>query len=274
MVEPVRAGTPDTVAAMSNVLLDVADGIARLTLNRPDAANGIDLPMAGELLERALELRARPDVRVVILTGAGARFCGGGDVRSFADAADPERLLREITVPLHSAISILAALDAPVIASVRGSAAGAGLGLVGASDLVLAAASTKFVMAYTGIGLTPDGSTTWFLPRLVGLRRAVELSLTNRVLSAAEAVEIGLITRVVDDEQLAAETEALALTLAAGPTRAYGSVKRLFAASLTSTLESQMARESDAIAAAGATADGREGIRAFVEKRRPSFTGG
>lgn len=258
---------------MPNVLLEVTDGIARLTLNRPDAANGIDLAMAEELLGHALDLRARTDVRVVVLTGAGARFCGGGDVRSFGDADDLGRLLRAITLPLHSAISVLTGLDAPVVTAVQGSAAGAGLGLVAASDLVLAGASAKFVMAYTGIGLTPDGSTTWFLPRIVGLRRAVELSLTNRVLGAEEAAAMGLITRVVDDGELVEQTDALARQLAAGPTRAFGSVKRLFAASMESTLESQMMRETEAIAAAGATPDGREGIRAFVEKRRPGFTG-
>jgi len=258
---------------MSDVLLEVSGGIAHLTLNRPEASNGISLSLAGDLLDRALELRSRSDVRVVVLTGAGPRFCAGGDVRSFADADDTTRLLREVTVRLHGALTVLAGLDAPVIAAVQGSAAGAGMGLVASSDLVLAGESAKFVMAYTGIGLTPDGSTTWFLPRIIGMRRAVELSLTNRVLTAAEALDIGLITKVVADEALAAETEALAMTLAAGPTGAYGAVKRLFAASLSSTFESQMTRESDAIAAAGSTADGKEGIASFVEKRRPTFTG-
>ncbi len=192
-----------TVRSVPDVLLDIDDaGIARLTLNRPDAANGIDTSLARALLAAAEELAERSDVRVVVLTGAGARFCGGGDVRSFAGADDTAALLREITGPLHRAIELLTALPAPIVAAVQGSAAGAGMGLVAASDLVVSAASSKFVMAYTGIGLTPDGSTTWFLPRLVGYRRAVELALTNRVLSAAEAREIGLITEVVDDDAL------------------------------------------------------------------------
>jgi 2-(1,2-epoxy-1,2-dihydrophenyl)acetyl-CoA isomerase len=152
---------------MSEVLLDVSDGVARLTLNRPDAANGIDLAMANALLAHALDLRGRSDVRVIVLSGAGKRFCAGGDVHSFAGAEDVEGHLRAITLSLHSAITLLAGNDAPVIAAVQGSAAGAGLGLVASSDLVIAAESTKFVMAYTGIGLTPDGSTTYFLPRLI-----------------------------------------------------------------------------------------------------------
>lgn len=258
---------------MPDVLLDIDAGIARLTLNRPDSANGIDLSLAEALLVAVTEVRRRDDVRAVLLTGAGARFCGGGDVRSFATADDTPALLRRITGPLHEAIAILTALNAPVVAAVQGSAAGAGLGLVAAADLVVAGASTRFVMAYTAIGLTPDGSTTWFLPRLIGYRRAVELALTNRVLGAAEAREIGLITEVVDDAELTTRAEQLAVTLANGPTAAYGAVKRLFAASMTSELESQMASESEQIAAAAATTDGQEGIAAFIAKRPPTFTG-
>lgn len=258
---------------MSEVLLDVADGIARLTLNRPDASNGLDLPMAEALFAAAQDVKARDDVRVVVLSGAGKRFCAGGDVKSFADAENTEKHFRAITLALHGAITLLTGLDAPVIASVHGSAAGAGMGLVASSDLVIAAESTKFVMAYTAIGLTPDGSTSYFLPRIIGLRRAVELSLTNRTLSAAEAHDLGLITTVVPDAELTAATDALATTLASGPTKAFGGVKRLFASSMTSSLEAQLTKESEGITAAGLSADGREGVQAFVAKRAPVFTG-
>ncbi|MEZ5215446.1 MAG: enoyl-CoA hydratase-related protein [Ilumatobacteraceae bacterium] len=258
---------------MEPVLLDVADGIARLTLNRPDAANSLDLPMARGLLDAARALRHRDDVRVVLLRGAGARFCAGGDVPSFAEADDPSGHIRQVTLPLHDAISLLSRLDAPIVASVQGSAAGAGLGLVLGADLVLAAASTKFVMAYTAIGLTPDGSSSWYLPRIVGLRRAVELTLTNRVLTAAEAESYGIVTRTVADEALDDETEALVRQLAVGPTRALGAAKRLLAGAMTTTLESHLATESEAITAAAATADGREGLASFREKRKPSFLG-
>jgi 2-(1,2-epoxy-1,2-dihydrophenyl)acetyl-CoA isomerase len=163
--------------------------------------------------------------------------------------------------------------DAPVVAAVQGSAAGAGMGLVGASDVVIAGESAKFVMAYTDVGLTPDGASSWFLPRLVGLRRALELTFTNRVLSAAEALEWGLLTSVVPDDQLAAEAEAVATRLAKGPTLALAAAKRLLHTSLESTLESHLAREAEEIAAASGRADGAEGIAAFVEKRAPTFRG-
>src|SRR5438094_6798225 len=214
--------------------LDVRDGVAHLTLNRPDAANGIDLQLAQELLAASLLVVGDPTVRAVLLRGAGARFCGGGDVKSFAAQDDLPAHLREVTTHLHAAVGQLVRGDAPVVTAVQGSAAGAGLGLVAASDLVVAGESAKFVMAYTGIGLTPDGSSSGFLPRLVGLRRAVELTITNRVLSAAEAKEWGLITEVVPDDQLTAEAEALAARLAAGAPQALAAAKRLLHTSLES----------------------------------------
>jgi 2-(1,2-epoxy-1,2-dihydrophenyl)acetyl-CoA isomerase len=218
-----------------------------------------------------LAVAADPAARVVLLTGAGARFCGGGDLKGFAGRDDLPTHLREILGPLHVAIAELVRGDAPVVAAVQGSAAGAGMGLVGASDLVLAGESTKFVMAYTGVGLTPDGSSSWFLPRLVGLRRALELTLTNRVLSAAEAQEWGLITSVVPDDQLSADAESLAAMLAAGPPQALAAAKRLLHTSLESTLESHLAREAEAISSASGTPEGIEGVAAFGEKRKPVF---
>jgi 2-(1,2-epoxy-1,2-dihydrophenyl)acetyl-CoA isomerase len=170
-------------------------------------------------------------------------------------------------------MSRLMRLDAPVVAAVHGSAAGAGLSLAAAADLVLAGASSRFVMAYTAIGLTPDGSGTWSLPRLVGLRRALELTLTNRRLSAAEAVQEGLATRVVPDDALAGEALALARSLAAGPTGALGAAKRLLRESLGRDLEAQMALETQSRAAAAASADSAEGIAAFLGKRTPGFRG-
>lgn len=256
------------------VIVERDGGVARLTLHRPDAANGIDLRMAEELLAATTALADDPNVRAVLLCGSGSRFCGGGDVKSFAGLGD--RLghhIREITVPLHAAISQLVRLDAPVVCAVQGSAAGAGLGLVASADLVLAAESAKFVMAYTGIGLTPDGASSFFLPRIVGATRALELALTNRVLSAAEACTWGLVTRVVPDDDLAGAAETLAAELAAGPTRAFGAVKRLIHGSLEHTLDQHLAQESEEMARAGATADAAEGVAAFVAKRPPDFRG-
>jgi 2-(1,2-epoxy-1,2-dihydrophenyl)acetyl-CoA isomerase len=259
--------------AYDTIELEVRDGVAHLTLNRPDAANGIDLALARDLMDATLAIAADDRVRAVLLAGAGNRFCGGGDLKSFAGREELPTHLREILGPLHVAIAQLVRGAAPVVAAVQGSAAGAGMGLVGASDLVVAGESAKFVMAYTGVGLTPDGASSWFLPRLVGLHRAIELTFTNRVLSAAEALDWGLITRVVPDDAVHAEAEALAVQLAAGPTLALAAAKRLLHSSLESTLESHLAREAEAISEAASRPDGIEGIAAFVEKRPPQFQG-
>lgn len=257
------------------VLLDVADdGVARLTLNRPDAANAIDVALARSLADATARLANDHTVRAVLLSGAGARFCGGGDVRAFAESGDRlHEQLEQVISFLHPAIESLARLDAPVVAAVQGSAAGAGLALVAGADLVLAGASAKLVMAYTGIGLVPDGGSTWYLPRVVGWRRAVELALTNRVLSAEEASQWGLVTRVVPDGDLMSEAKALVATLAAGPTRALGAAKRLLRDTFAHDLHAQLAAEAAAMLEAGQSADGREGVAAFTEKRPARFRG-
>ncbi len=257
------------------IRLTIEGHLARLELNRPDAANAINLELAVALEAAATRLAGDAAVRAVLLTGAGARFCGGGDVADFGSRSEAELpdLLAEITAHLHPAVQTLVELDAPVVAAVQGSAAGAGFGLLLAADLVVAARSARFVMAYTGIGLSPDGSSSWFLPRVVGQRRALELALTNRVLSAAEALEWGLVTSVVDDDALTASAEELATRLAAGPTAAFGRAARLVRGALIATLEDHLAEERAQLTASGATQDGREGIAAFVEKRPPRFEG-
>jgi len=256
------------------VLYEVRDGVAHVTLNRPDDANSINPDLAEGLLDAAVRVERAPDVRAVLLTGAGARFCGGGDVRAFHEAGDRlTTCVRELISPLHTAIGLLVRQDAPVVTAVQGSAAGAGMGFVGMSDIVIAGESAKFVMAYTQIGLSPDGSSSWFLPRVVGLKRALELTLTNRVLSAQEALDFGIITRVVPDADVRDEAAALAAQLATGPTAAFGIARRLLHTSLEDTFETHLAREADGIVEASQTADAREGIAAFVEKRRATFTG-
>jgi 2-(1,2-epoxy-1,2-dihydrophenyl)acetyl-CoA isomerase len=258
--------------ADDTVLLDVRDGIAHLTLNRPDASNGINADLARDLLSAASAITLDERVRVVLLSGNGPRFCGGGDVKGFAEAGEAlPGLIRSLIPSLHTAISLLVRGDAPVVAAVHGSAAGAGLGLVGASDLLVAAESTKFVMAYTGVGLTPDGSSSWFVPRLVGVRRALELTLTNRVLSAAEALDWGLVTSVVADDDVHQAAHDLATRLARGPRHALAAAKRLVHTSLEETLETHLAHEADAIVAASQDGESVEGIRAFVDKRAPQF---
>ncbi|MGH0032014.1 MAG: enoyl-CoA hydratase/isomerase family protein [Myxococcota bacterium] len=249
-------------------------GVATLTLNRPDAANAIHLPLARELMDAAIRCDEDPAVRAVLLTGTGKMFCAGGDLRSFAEKGDElPAALKELTVYLHAATTRLARMDAPVVVAVNGAAAGAGFSLAVSGDLVLAAESAKFTMAYTAAGLSPDGSSSWYLPRLVGTRRTQELMLTNRRLSAAEAREWGLVTRVVADDALAGEARELAGQLAQGPTRAFGTVKKLLLTSHGEGLETQLEHEARGIAAMAGSADGREGIQAFLEKRAPKFTG-
>jgi 2-(1,2-epoxy-1,2-dihydrophenyl)acetyl-CoA isomerase len=213
-------------------------------------------------------------VRAVVLTGTGKMFCAGGDLKEFHGYGDSiSRKLKEITTYLHAGSSRLARMRAPVISAVNGTAAGAGFSLAIASDLVLAAESAKFTMAYTAAGLSPDGSSSYFLPRLVGLRRAQELMITNRRLTAAEALDWGLVTKVVPDDDLMKEASALAKQLANGPTNAFGVVKKLLIETYGANLESQLELESRGIADMAGTKDGREGISAFLARRTPEFTG-
>jgi 2-(1,2-epoxy-1,2-dihydrophenyl)acetyl-CoA isomerase len=257
-----------------NITLERHDGVATLTLNRPQAANSIDLALARELMEAAIVCDDDPDTRAVILTGAGTMFCAGGDLRSFADAGTGiSGRLKELTAYLHAAISRLTRMNAPVVAAVNGMAAGAGFSLAIAADLTIASETAGFVMAYTNAGLVPDGSSTFFLPRRIGDRRTRELMLTNRRLTAAEALDWGLVNQVVAADQLLPTADTLARTLAQGPTRAFGAVKTLLNGSFETGLETQMELEARAIAAASITPDGQEGIGAFLEKRKPQFTG-
>jgi len=255
------------------LLYEVREGVAYITLAREKAANALDLQMCRDLQEAALACQEDRAVRAVVLGARGRMFCAGGDLVSFRAAEDEvPQLLRRMTIHLHAAISILARMDAPVIAAVGGTAAGAGFSLVCAADLAVAGESARFTMAYTRAGLAPDGSSTYTLPRLIGRRRTLELMLTNRLLSAQEALEWGIVNRVVPDSEVGATAEQLARSLADGPTLAFGSIKRLVLRSGAESLESQMELESRAIAEAARTADGREGVRAFLEKREPRFT--
>ncbi len=256
------------------LLFEVNDGVGYITLNRPEAANAIDLPLARELAYAAMECDEDPSVRAVLLraTPESKLFCAGGDLRSFAGAGDRTPiLLKEITMYLHAAISRFARMRAPVVAAVGGAAAGAGFSLVASTDLALCSESASFTMAYTAAGLTPDGSSTFFLPRLLGRRRTLELMLLNRRLTATEALDWGIVNRVVPDADLAAEAVTMVTSLAAGPTEAYGLLKKLVLSD--EDLEGQMELESRGIADAARTRDARAAIAAFLEKKKPTFEG-
>jgi len=252
-----------------------AAGIATITLRRPASFNALDLQMSRELLDVANICSTDPAVRCVVLTGDGDKaFCAGGDVPGFVAAGDAvQRLIQDMTTNLHMAISRFAWMRAPVIAAVNGVAAGAGLSIMAFCDLAIAADTARFTSAYTRIGLTPDGSSTFFLSHLIGRRRAMELYFTNRTLSAAEALDWGLVNRVVPAADLAGEVAALARQLADGPTEAHGGIKRMLNLAATNSLETQMEVETRMIVDMAITEDGREGVRAFVGKRRATFVG-
>lgn len=256
------------------VLMEVAGGIATLTLNRPAQANAIDLPLAQALLGAAIRCDQDRAIRCVVLTGRGKLFCGGGDLGSMAGAGDDvPGMLSELAGTLHMAVTRLMRMAKPLLVLVNGPAAGAGLSLAIAGDIVLAARSAHFTAAYGGVGLSPDGGMSWQLPRLIGMRKAQEMLIANRRVSAEEAEAMGLITRAVDDDALAEEGAKQAARLAAGPTAAIGVARRLLLESFDRSLEGQLEQEVRGISASGATAEFREGAAAFLERRKPDFQG-
>ncbi|MDQ0382784.1 enoyl-CoA hydratase/isomerase family protein [Amycolatopsis thermophila] len=245
------------------VRFEVEGGVARITLNRPSVSNAVDLPTA-QAFGEAVTAAAGDDVRVILLAGAGPRFCGGGDVRSFLAASDPANYLHELATLFESHLRRLSELPKPVIAAVQGAVAGAGLAFVLNADVVVAARSTKFRMAYSGIGLTPDCGVSYLLPRAVGTQRALELALTGRTLTAEEARAWGLVTEVTDDDAVTRRTGELAESLAAGPALALGQAKRLIRSSFGEGRAHNAADEARTIAAAVTTDEAQKLIRRFV----------
>ena len=254
--------------------LEVANNVATITINRPKAANSINQQFADELSEVAIQCDSDPSIRAVILTGNGRFFSAGGDLSSFADSGEQVSAdLKRLTTTFHAAISRFSRMDSPLITVINGPAAGAGFSLAITGDYAIAGKSANFTMAYTAAGLSPDGSSTYFLPRLIGVRKAKELMLTNRALTADEAAEWGLINEVCEDEVLMEQAQKIASKLAVGPTRAYGKVKDMLLTTLSNTLETQMEIETRNIAEMSGSPDGQEGINAFLQKRKPTFSG-
>jgi 2-(1,2-epoxy-1,2-dihydrophenyl)acetyl-CoA isomerase len=266
---------PEPLIASGPVLLELDGAVARLRLNRPEASNGLNVPLLKALFDAVMRCHADPRVRAVLLSGEGPHFCAGGDVREFASKGErlPE-YLREATTWLQASAAALTRLEAPVVAMVHGFAAGGGgFGLVCASDLVVAAESARFLLGATRVGMAPDAGVSVTLSRLVGHRRAMEIALTNPTLSAAQALELGLINRVVPDETLTEAGLALARELAAGPTRALGATKRLLWDGLGSTVDARLGEESRTVSELSGTEDAREGLAAVIERRPPVFRG-
>lgn len=258
------------------VLLDLSeDGVGHLRLNRPEASNAVDVPTLRALYDAVMMAHGTPGLRVLLLTGEGRNFCAGGDVKTFASKGEalPD-YLREATSWLQVVTSGLLSLQAPVVVAVQGFAAGgAGFGLVCAADLVVAAESAKFLAGATRVGMAPDAGASVTLPQLVGLRKAMEIALLNPTLTAQEALEIGLITKVVPDAELTDAARALAATLAAGAPRALAATKRLLWSGLGGRVEAQLTEEARTVSELSGTADSREGLAAVIERRTPVFTG-
>ncbi len=208
----------------------------------------------------------------ILLVGSGSNFCAGGNVRAFASAPERGAYVREVADAFHRFVLELAAATVPVVAGVHGWAAGAGMSLVCHADVAIGGRATKLRPAYPGIGFTPDGGLTWTLPRIVGAARARDILLNDSIINGEEAVRLGLLSRLVGDDIITSEAERLARTFAAGPTSAFAGAKSLLAKSETSTLAQQLEAEATSIAAAADSPTGREGVDAFIEKRRPDFS--
>lgn len=258
------------------VLLDLdEDGVAHLRLNRPEAANGMDVPFLRALYDAVMLAHGEAGLRVLVLSGEGRHFCAGGDVKTFFSKGEglPD-YLREATAWLQNVAQGLLSLQAPVIAAVHGFAAGGGgFGLVCACDIVIAAESAKFMSGAARAGMAPDAGSSVTLAQIVGVRKALEIFLENPTLTAAEALRIGLVTRVVPDDELHEAAAATARTLASGAPLALAATKRLVWSGLGSRVEAQLPEEARTVAQLSGTADAREGLAAVIERRTPTFTG-
>jgi len=256
------------------VLVDVRDRVATITLNKPAASNALDLEIARELLSAALRCEDDPGVRAVVVTGAGKHLCFGGDLRGMSEQGERvTAYLNELTTHLHAAISSFTRMRAPVIAAVNGTAAGAGIGLVCMTDLAICGKGSKFSLAYTGVGLVPDGSTSFLLPRIVGRRRALELFLLNRVLTAEEALAWGLVNQVVPVAELDHAVDTLLGQILRFSPRVIGLGKRAFYDQIERAEPDAYEHVRPVMAANAADPDAQEGIAAFLEKRPPEWPG-
>jgi 2-(1,2-epoxy-1,2-dihydrophenyl)acetyl-CoA isomerase len=261
---------------MTSLLVDITDGVATLTLNRPESLNSLNTALKEELRDTLDSVSADSAVRAVVLAGSGRAFCVGQDLREHVEFLETGSSAPLSTVEAHyNPIAMrLADMGKPVVAAVRGMAAGAGAGLAFLADMRIGGPKTGFLMAFANVGLAGDTGVSWTLPRLVGHAKATELLMLAAPINAEEANRLGLLTMLVDDDELVLPTaQELAARLAAGPTVAYAQIKRQLAIAETSTLQDALAYEAKAQAIAGATADHRESVAAFVAKRPVVFTG-
>jgi 2-(1,2-epoxy-1,2-dihydrophenyl)acetyl-CoA isomerase len=260
-------------AATDVLRFEVEDGLATLTLNRPDAMNALNMDLKVALAEALREIPNRPEIRAVLLTGEGRAFSAGGDIQQMDPDRGAETTRRRMTRLTREVVMPLARLEIPTVAAVNGHCHGLGLGLAMACDVTIAGEGSTLSAAFCAVGLGPDGATSYFLPRLVGLARAKDLMFTSRRIKGVEAAEIGLVSRVVPDDRVVDEARELARKLASGPTVALGTAKRLLNQSNELTIEDATQLESYGQAITMTSEDHREGIQSFREKRPPSFTG-
>lgn len=262
------------------VLVDVRDGIATITINRPDSLNALNDDVVTALIEVTGAIKQSTDIRCVVLTGTGDYFIAGGDVKRFkrkfeeaTDAAEAEAWFKSILGRIHIVVDNMNAFPMPVVGAVKGAVAGAGFSLMLGCDLVISAEETVFTLAYCHLGTSPDGGSTYYLPKTVGLKHAMEIALLGDRFGPDKALQWGLINKVVPKDALDAEVAKLAGKLSNGPTKAYAETKRLILDSADRTLDAQLSAETESFVRCAMSEDFKTGVTAFVEKQKPAFKG-
>lgn len=260
---------------MSTVDVEVVEEgeIALVGFNRPQALNALNSQFAEDLGKAVDQLNDEEKIRAVIVTGKGRAFCAGGDLAEFKAAADPKQFLHELAGSVHKSVLKMRGMNAPWVAAINGPCFGVGLSLACCCDLRIASTEATFSVGFTGVGLTPDSSLLYYLPKIVGLAKAAEMALLNTALSAEKALKIDLVSKVVEPEKLAEESFGIAKKLASMPTLALGMDKKMLDASFTETLEQHLNLELECLSESAGTADFQEGGAAFLERRKPDFKG-